>query len=183
MSKILGAMRRFSHTGGGEREHIDLNEALDATLTVAQNQIKYLADVETHYQPDMSRVECYSDEMNQVFLNLIINASHAIRDASTQKARGRGKLTIRTRQIDQDVQIEIGDNGTGIPLSARARIFDPFFTTKQVGEGTGQGLTICHEIVVQKHHGTVWFDTEIDKGTTFFVRIPIQFQPDKGDSK
>ena len=183
MSKILGAMRRFSHTGGGEREHVDFNEALDATLTVAQSQIKHLADVETHYQPDLPRVECYSDEMNQVFLNLIVNASHAIRDASTQKARGRGKLTIRTRQIDQDVQIEIGDNGTGIPVSARARIFDPFFTTKQVGEGTGQGLTICHEIVVQKHRGTVWFDTEIDKGTTFFVRIPIQFQPDKGASK
>ena len=183
MTKILGAMRRFSHTGGGEREEVDLSEALDATITVAQHQIKEIADVQTYYQPDLPRVECYCDELNQVFLNLIVNATHAIRDASTQGTRHRGKLTIRTRQIDQDVQIEIQDNGSGIPLDVRDRVFDPFFTTKQVGEGTGQGLTICHEIVVQKHHGTIWFDTEIDKGTTFFVRIPIRFDSNTGGSK
>ena len=183
MTKILGAMRRFSHSGGGEREAVDLSEALDATITVAQHQIKEIADVQTDYQPDLPRVECYCDELNQVFLNLIVNATHAIRDASTQGTRHRGKLTIRTRQIDQDVQIEIQDNGSGIPLDVRDRVFDPFFTTKQVGEGTGQGLTICHEIVVQKHHGTIWFDTEIDKGTTFFVRIPIRFDSNTGGSK
>jgi PAS domain S-box-containing protein len=183
MTKILGAMRRFSHTGGGERGEVDLNEALDATITVAQHQIKHIADVQTDYQPELPRVECYCDELNQVFLNLIVNATHAIRDSPTQRTRLRGKLIIRTRQIDQDVQIEIQDNGSGIPLDARDRVFDPFFTTKQVGEGTGQGLTICHEIVVQKHHGTIWFDTEVDKGTTFFVRIPIQFDSNTGDSK
>ena len=183
MSKILGAMRRFSHTGGGEREQVDLNEALDATLTIAQNQIKHIADVQTDYQPNLPRLECYADEMNQVFLNLIVNATHAIREASKKQARERGKLTIRTRKIDNDVQIEIQDNGTGIPLPVCARVFDPFFTTKQAGEGTGQGLTICHNIVVQKHHGNIWFDTELDRGTTFFVRIPIQFDSDTGDSK
>ena len=183
MSKILGAMRRFSHTGGGEREQVDLNEALDATLTIAQNQIKHIADVQTDYQPNLPRLECYADEMNQVFLNLIVNATHAIREASKKQARERGKLTIRTRQIDNDVQIEIQDNGTGIPLPVCARVFDPFFTTKQVGEGTGQGLTICHDIVVQKHHGNIWFDTELDRGTTFFIRIPIQFDSDPGVSK
>lgn len=183
MSKILGAMRRFSHTGGGEREQVDVNEALDATLTIAQNQIKHIADVQTDYQPNLPRVECYADEMNQVFLNLILNATHAIREASKKQARERGKLTIRTRKVDNDVQIEIQDNGTGIPLSVCARVFDPFFTTKQAGEGTGQGLTICHNIVVQKHHGNIWFDTELDRGTTFFVRIPVQFVSDAGDSK
>jgi PAS domain S-box-containing protein len=183
MTKILGAMRRFSHTGGGEREEVDLNEALDATMTVAQHQIKDIADVQTDYRPELPRVECYCDELNQVFLNLIVNATHAIRDASTQGTGHRGKLTIRTRQIDRDVQIEIQDNGSGIPQDARGRVFDPFFTTKQVGEGTGQGLAICHEIIVQKHHGTIWFDTEIDKGTTFFVRIPIRFDSTTGDSK
>ena len=179
MSKILGAMRRFSHTGGGERELVDLNDALDSTLTIAQSQIRYIADVETDCQPDLPRVECYCDEMNQVFLNLIVNAAHAMRDASSQLSRQRGKLIIRTRQIENDVQIEIQDNGTGIPVAARARVFDPFFTTKVVGEGTGQGLTICHDIVVQKHHGSIWFDTQIDRGTTFFIRIPIQFCSDK----
>jgi len=182
MGKILGAMRRFSHTGGGEREYVDLNEALDATLTVVQNQIKHLASVETDYQSDLPRVECYSDELNQVFLNLIVNAAHAIRDASAGQGRPRGNLTIRTRQMGDKVQIEVQDNGTGIPLHARAHVFDPFFTTKQVGEGTGQGLSICHDIVVHKHHGKVWFDTEIDKGTTFFVTIPIRFVSDTGDS-
>ena len=181
MSKILAAMRRFSHTGGGEREQVDLNEALDATLTIVQNQIKHIADVQTDYQPNLPRVECYPDEMNQAFLNLIVNATHAIREASTKEAAERGKLTIRTRQIDNDVQIEIQDNGTGIPVPVRARVFEPFFTTKQVGEGTGQGLTICHDIIVQKHHGKIWFDTELDKGTKFSVRIPIQFDSDIGD--
>lgn len=108
MSKILGAMRRFSHTGGGEREHVDLKEALEATLTVVQNQIKHLASVETDYQPDLTRVECYSDELNQVFLNLIVNAAHAIRDASAEQGRPRGKLTIRTRQMGDMV-----DRGAG----------------------------------------------------------------------
>ena len=181
ISKIVSAMRRFSHTGGGEHERVDINEALDATLTVVQNQIKHIADVQTDYQPNLPRVECYPDEMNQAFLNLIVNATHAIREASTKEAAERGKLTIRTRQIDNDVQIEIQDNGTGIPVPVRARVFEPFFTTKQVGEGTGQGLTICHHIVVQKHHGKIWFDTELDKGTKFSVRIPIQFDSDIGD--
>ena len=183
MSKILGAIRHFSHTGGGEREQVDLNEALDATLTIVQNQIKHIADVQTDYQTNLPRLECYADEMNQVFLNLIVNATHAIREASKKQARERGKLTIRTRQIDDDVQIEIQDNGTGIPLPACARIFEPFFTTKQVGEGTGQGLTICHDIVVRKHRGNIWFDTELDRGTTFFIRIPIQFDAVTGGSK
>jgi two-component system, NtrC family, sensor kinase len=183
ISKIVSAMRRFSHTGGGERQEVDLNEALDATLTIAQNQIKHIADVQTDYQPNLPRVECYADEMNQVFLNLIVNATHAIREATKRHSRERGKLAIRTLQIDTDVQIEIQDNGTGIPLPVCARVFDPFFTTKQAGEGTGQGLTICHEIVVQKHHGKIWFDTELDRGTTFFVRIPVQFNSDIGGSK
>jgi len=183
MSKILGAMRRFSHTGGGAREQVDLNEALDATLTIAQNQIKHIADVETDYQPSLPLLECYADEMNQVFLNLIVNATHAIREASKKQARERGKLTIRTRQMGKDVQIEIQDNGTGIPLAVQARVFDPFFTTKEVGEGTGQGLAICHDIVVQKHRGNIWFDTELEKGTTFFVRIPLRFDSATGGSK
>ncbi len=183
ISKIVSAMRRFSHTGGGERQEVDLNEALDATLTIAQNQIKHIADVQTDYQPNLPPLDCYADEMNQVFLNLIVNATHAIREASKKQARERGKLTIRTRQIDNDVQIEIQDNGTGIALPICARVFDPFFTTKQAGEGTGQGLTICHDIVVQKHHGRIWFDTELDRGTTFFVRIPIQLDSNTGDSK
>src|ERR1700722_13463779 len=120
--------------------------------------------------------------MNEVFLNLIVNPSHAIRDASLHRPSEQGMLVIRTLQIEQDVQIKIEDNGTGIPLTARARVFDPFYTTKEVGEGTGQGITICHDIVTQKHHGRIWFDTEIYKGTTFFVRIPIHQHTTVGGS-
>jgi signal transduction histidine kinase len=172
MTKILAAMRRFSHTGGGERELVDLNEALDATITVARNQIRHIADVETDYQSELPRVECYSDELNQVFLNVIVNATHSIRDASTQKSRPRGKLTIRTRHIEHDVQIEIEDNGTGIPLAARPRIFDPFFTTKKVGEGTGLGLDTVMRII-RKHHGSIELRSK-PGNTCFRVRLPLQ---------
>jgi PAS domain S-box-containing protein len=173
ISKIVGAMRKFSHSDGGGKSLADLNDALETTITVARNELKHIADVETKFQSDLPAVECLSGEMNQVFLNLIINAAHAIRDACQQQER-RGKLLISTRTIEQDVQIEIKDNGTGIPDKARAHVFEPFFTTKEVGRGTGQGLTICHDIVVNKHGGKIWFDTELGQGTTFFVRIPVR---------
>lgn len=180
ISKIVGAMRKFSHSGDGSRELVNINEALDATLTVVHNQIKLIATVETDFQVDLPQVQCFPDEMNQVFLNLIINAAHAIKDASKKTPQPHGRLTVRTRQVETDVQVEIEDNGPGIPQDVRPRIFEPFFTTKQVGEGTGQGLAICHDIVVTKHQGRIWFDTEVGKGTTFVLRIPISFSA-KGD--
>jgi len=173
ISKIVGAMRKFSHSDRGGKSFSDINDALETTITVARNELKHIADVETQFERDLPAVECLSGEMNQVFLNLIINAAHAIRDACQQQER-RGKLLISTRTVEQDVQVEIKDNGTGIPDKARAHVFEPFFTTKEVGRGTGQGLTICHDIVVNKHGGKIWFDTELGQGTTFFVRIPIR---------
>jgi len=176
ISRIVGAMRKFSHSSYGEKERVDLNDALDTTLTVAHNELKHVADVGTEFLQELPRVECVPDEINQVFLNLMINAAHAMRDASRANPGLRGKLLVRTRTTADGVQIEIEDNGCGIPEHARARVFEPFFTTKQVGEGTGQGLAICHDIVVNKHGGKIWFDTELGKGTTFFVWLPLQFR-------
>jgi signal transduction histidine kinase len=110
--------------------------------------------------------------LNQVFLNLLINAAHAIADVV--KATGeRGRVVVRTRQAGEQVEISVSDSGSGIPEGVRQKIFDPFFTTKEVGKGTGQGLTLARAIVVEKHGGTLTFDTEMGKGTTFFVRLPI----------
>jgi len=173
ISKIVGAMRKFSHHGAGEQELVDINEALDATLIVAHNQVKHTADVHTDYQPDLPRVLCSPDEMNQVFLNLIVNAIHAMRSLAKQTPPVRGQLGIRTRLTDGMAQIEVRDNGSGIPEHIRSRVFEPFFTTKDVGEGTGQGLAICQDIVVSKHHGKIWFETETGKGTTFLVQLPL----------
>jgi signal transduction histidine kinase len=183
VSKIVRAMRTFSHSSQGEKQSVDLNAALDATLTVANNELKHTAEVFREFQQDLPLVYCIPDEMNQVFLNLIINAMHSMRDACKNKLRENGKLVVRTRQIEQDVQVEIEDNGAGIPEHVRARIFEPFFTTKQVGEGTGQGLTICHDIVTQKHGGKIWFESEVGKGTTFLLRIPVGSSPNVGDKK
>ena len=183
ISKIVGAMRKFSHSGGGEKELVDINDALDTTLTVAHNELKHIADVETDFQTNLPRVECLPDEMNQVFLNLIVNAAHAMRDLAHKNPPQRGKVVVRTGLIEDAVQIEIQDNGTGIPENARSRVFDPFFTTKQVGEGTGQGLAISHDVVVNKHGGKIWFDTELGKGTTFSVRLPLKFGKDGGGQK
>jgi PAS domain S-box-containing protein len=183
VSKIVGAMRTFSHSSQGEKQMVDINAALDATLTVANNELKHTAEVHREFQEDLPRVYCIPDEMNQVFLNLIINAIHAIRDACKNKLRAAGKISVRTRLVENDVQVEIEDNGTGIPEHVRSRIFEPFFTTKQVGEGTGQGLTICHDIVTQKHGGKIWFESEAGKGTTFLLRIPVGPNPKTGGEK
>ena len=117
-------------------------------------------------------IPCFLGEINQVVLNLLVNASHAISDV-VKDTGNLGKLEVRTRLDGDSVEISISDTGTGIPEAARGKIFDPFFTTKEVGKGTGQGLAIAHSVIVNKHGGTLRFETECGKGTTFFIRLPI----------
>jgi two-component system NtrC family sensor kinase len=121
---------------------------------------------------DLPPVQCYLGEINQVVLNLLVNASHAIGDV-VKGTGSLGKLTVRTRHDGDAVEISIADTGTGIPEAARNSIFDPFFTTKEVGKGTGQGLAIARSVIVNKHGGTLHFETECGKGTTFFIRLPV----------
>jgi signal transduction histidine kinase len=145
-------------------------------LVIASNEYKYVADVETQFA-DIPLVNCYAGEINQVVLNLIVNAAHAISDvvkgASTNGAPQKGLIRVSTRVLDDVVEIAISDSGKGIPVEVRSRIFDPFFTTKEVGRGTGQGLAIARNVVVDKHGGTLHFETETGKGTTFYIRLPV----------
>ena len=174
VTRIVRAMKEFSRKDATlGMEPADLNRAIESTLTVAQNEYRYIADIELQLN-DLPPVQCNLGDLNQVFLNLIVNASHAI-SAANNGSDGRGLITVRTEREGSDwVKIQISDTGTGIPSGVQKRIFEPFFTTKEVGKGTGQGLAIAHSMVVEKHKGTLDFETEEGKGTTFVIRLPIE---------
>jgi signal transduction histidine kinase len=128
--------------------------------------------VKLELDPDIPAVSCLPEESNQVILNLIVNAAHAITDVVSGKAVEKGLITIRTRSLATGVEIQIEDTGCGIPDKVRSRVFDPFFTTKEIGKGTGQGLAIARSVVVDKHQGTIDFRTEVGHGTTFMIYHP-----------
>jgi PAS domain S-box-containing protein len=173
VSTIVGAMKEFSHPSTKEQVPLDLNHAIESTITVARNEWKYVADLETDFDASLPPVPCQPGEFNQVILNLIVNAAHAIGDVVRQGGPDKGKITVQTRRCSEWAEIRIKDTGTGIPEKIRARIFDPFFTTKEVGKGTGQGLAIARSVIVDKHGGSLHFETEDQKGTTFIIRLPI----------
>jgi signal transduction histidine kinase len=178
VAKIVRAMKDFSHPGSEEKRSIDINQAIETTITVARNEWKYVAEVETHFDSDLPLVLCHAGEFNQVILNLLINAAQAIGQALEDGSQGKGKIVVSTT-CDQDwAEISISDTGAGIPEDVRSRVFEPFFTTKPVGKGTGQGLALAHTAIVRRHGGKIWFDSELGKGTTFFIRMPLA-QPTK----
>jgi PAS domain S-box-containing protein len=175
VSRIVKAMKDFSHPGSDAKVAVDLNRAIETTLIVAQNELKYVADTETQLDPDLPLVPCLPGEINQVLLNLLINAAHAIGDVvRSDGGPARGRITVTTRCVERAVEIRVRDTGTGIPADLHQRIFEPFFTTKPVGRGTGQGLALAHAVVVHRHGGGIWFETESGRGTTFVVRLPIE---------
>ncbi len=173
VAAIVRSMKEFAHPDRKEMATADLNQAIRSTLVIASNEYKYVAEVETGFDPALPHVNCYAGEVNQVVLNLIVNAAHAIGDVVKEQGGGKGKIRVATRVVDDCVEIAISDTGKGIPPEVRSRIFDPFFTTKEVGKGTGQGLAIARSVVVEKHGGTLHFETEVGKGTTFYIRLPI----------
>ncbi len=177
VATIVRAMKEFAHPDAvDEKMPADLNRALSSTLTVARNELKYVADVETEFG-EIPSVVCNVGDLNQVFLNLLVNAAHAIADAVGDSG-GRGVIRVRTAPDGEDgVVVSISDTGPGIPEEIRARIFDPFFTTKEVGRGTGQGLAIARNIVLDKHGGKLRFESAVGQGTTFFVHLPIDGGP------
>ncbi len=177
VATLVRSMKEFAHPEHKQKAPADLNRALCTTLTIARNEYKYVAEVETDYG-DLPPVPCHIGELNQVFLNLIVNAAHAIESAGRGADR-RGLIRVQTRREGETVRVSISDSGTGIPQEIRDRIFDPFFTTKGVGKGTGQGLSIARNVVVDKHAGTLTFDSELGLGTTFHVRLGLgQSDPD-----
>jgi PAS domain S-box-containing protein len=179
VTTIVRSMKEFSHPDGERQQAIDLNRAIESTITVARNEWKYVADLETDFDPELPLVMCHPGDINQVILNLIINAAHAIGDKVRDRPGHKGKITIATRRDADWVEVRVADTGTGIPEEIRARVFDPFFTTKPVGRGTGQGLAIAHAVVIERHHGTIYFDTKVGEGTTFVIRLPLQSSPEE----
>lgn len=172
VSTLVGAMKEFSHPGTKEKTPLDLNHAIESTITVASNEWKYVADLETDFDPSLPLISCLPGEFSQVILNLIVNAAHAIADVVGEGGSEKGTIRIETHNCPEWVEIRIQDTGSGIPEKARSRVFDPFFTTKEVGKGTGQGLAIARSVVVDKHGGTIHFETKEGKGTTFIIRLP-----------
>lgn len=171
VSKIVRALKEFSHPDNTERTAVDVNQAIETTTTVARGEWKYVAEIETQFDPDLPHIICQPGEFNQVILNLIVNAAHAIKE-KVQPGQ-KGQITVSTTAVGPSVEIAIADSGTGIPEGIRPRIFEPFFTTKGPGKGTGQGLALAYNIVVKKHGGKIWFKTSDGHGTTFFVQLPI----------
>jgi two-component system NtrC family sensor kinase len=173
VAKIVRAMKEFSHPGTREKAPADLNHAIESTVAVSRGEWRYVADVNLDLDPALPAVPCYLGEFNQCMLNLIVNAAHAIQDAVAATPGGKGLITVQTARVNGHVEVRVRDTGTGIAQSVRPHIFEPFFTTKGVGKGTGQGLAMVYGCIVKKHGGTVHFETEIGKGTTFFVRLPV----------
>ena len=173
VSQIVRAMKEFSHPGTGEKTSVDLNHAIENTLVVARNELKYVADVTLDLDPHLPRIMALPGEINQVLLNLFVNAAHAIAAVVRDAAGERGRIRVATRRIERAVEIRIEDTGGGIPEAIRNRVFEPFFTTKEVGRGTGQGLAIAHTTVVTHHRGRIWFESVTGQGTTFFIHLPL----------
>ncbi len=163
IKKIVLDLKDFAHPGEDKIYAADINKGIESTLNVVWNEIKYKAVVTKDYR-DLPLVECYPQQLNQVFANLLVNAAHAIEK--------QGEINIATRALDGKVEIKISDTGAGIPKENLSKIFDPFFTTKEVGKGTGLGLNISYKII-EGHNGTIDVESTVGKGTTFTIRIPI----------
>lgn len=173
INKIILSLKDFSHPSSKEKSLNNINHGIEVTTVISKNQWKYVADLDTELQEDLPNVPCIIDEINQVLLNMIINAAHAIQDKIGKEPTEKGKITIKTQANGSFVEIFIIDTGQGIEPENISKIFDPFFTTKEVGRGTGQGLALAHDIIVNKHGGIISVDSTPGVGTTFIIRLPI----------
>ena len=175
LAHIVGAMKEFSHPGTEDKIPVDFNQMIENTLTIARNEWKYIANIELDLASVLPRVSCLPDEIRQMLLNLIINACHAIEEKG-MKAEEKGVIHISTSLVERDsrfVELRIRDSGSGIPEDVKNRIFEPFFTTKPVGKGTGQGLAVVHNVVIDKHSGQLHVDSTVNEGTTFIILLPV----------
>ena len=164
VKEIVQTLRDFSHVDHSKRQYTNIHHGIDSTLKIAWNEIKYKANVVKEYH-DIPEVFCYPQQLNQVFLNVIVNAAHAIKD--------KGEIRIKTWADDRYVYIAVSDTGCGIPKENLSKIFEPFFTTKPVGKGTGLGLAMSYNII-KKHKGEIAVESEVGKGTTFTIKLPIE---------
>lgn len=173
VSEIVRSMKEFTHPGPKHKTPTDINRLIENTILVARNEWKYVADVTMDLSPNMPLVPCIPGDLQQVILNILVNAAQAIGDNLVNIQEEKGSITVATRNRGHWVEIAITDTGGGIAEEVKRRVFDPFFTTKPVGKGTGQGLAIAYAAVVERHQGEISFDSEVGRGTTFVVRLPI----------
>jgi signal transduction histidine kinase len=170
ITEIIQSLRVFSRASNdGDREMRVLHEIMAQVLLITRNEVKYVATAEMDVPEDIS-LFCNRVQLGQVFVNIIVNAAQAIK---TQKRSTLGSIMVRAKKTEQKVIIEISDDGPGIPEENRSKIFEPFYTTKDVGQGTGLGLSISYDIIVNKHKGTIDVQSELGKGTTFIITLPI----------
>ncbi len=177
IAKIVQAMKIFAHPGMVAKEPVDINKEIEKTITITRNEWKYVADLKTDFDETLPLVPCFRAEFNQVILNLIVNAAHAIAEKNKEGQSQKGTIHIRTIHEADQAKISIGDTGAGIPEEIRHKIFDLFFTTKEPGKGTGQGLAISHSVIVEKHKGTLTLETREGEGTTFVIGLPMEADP------
>ncbi len=173
ITKIVMAMKHFSHPSGEVAEENDLNKAIESTVAVARNEWKYVAEVELLLAEDLPQVPCYLDEINQIFLAMIINSAQSIEEKFNHSDGIHGKIIITTKTRKNEVLITIEDNGKGMSETVVERIFDPFFTTKELNKGTGQGLAIVYDVIVNHHEGTIEVESTENIGTTFYITLPL----------
>lgn len=183
VSKLVLAMKDFSHPGTKEKMFSDINSGIEGTITISKNEWKYVADLEADLDRDLPPVFCIINEINQVVLNMIVNAAQAIKDVVQPSFVKKGIIRINTRKAGDMVEIVISDTGKGITKTIIDKIFDPFFTTKEVGIGTGQGLAIAHNIIVNKHNGRINVESEPGKGTTFTIVLPVRPDEKNGEGE
>ncbi|TQV77854.1 ATP-binding protein [Denitrobaculum tricleocarpae] len=168
VSQIVTAMKEFSHPRAKETGPVALNAIIERATAICRGEWRQAATLELDLEESLSDIQGLESELNQVILNLVVNASHAIADTG----RTDGRIDVISRATDNGIRLEVRDNGNGIPDEVQARIFDPFFTTKEVGKGSGQGLAICHDIIFNKHGGKIYSETESGAGTRFIVELP-----------
>jgi len=171
VTKIVHALKDLAHPDSSTQEMADINRAIENTLIVAAGEIKYVANVQLELHCDQP-VRCHIGEIQQVLLNLMVNAGHAIAER-VGKSGQMGCIKVSSCIQAEDIVVSIADDGAGIPVEVRDRIFDPFFTTKPIGKGTGQGLPIARSLVVERHGGQLLFESTLGKGTTFTMRLPL----------
>ena len=175
IAEIVRSVKAFAHPGTKEFTYFDLNECIKTAAEVSRNEWKYVAELKLELANNLKKIHGHADEINQVILNLIVNAAHAI-DKQQQNASAQelGAITIKTRLLPRAIEMIVTDSGSGIPKEIQSKIFDPFFTTKPIGKGTGQGLSLAWRVIVEQHGGSLLFTSTPERGTSFMIILPLQ---------
>jgi two-component system NtrC family sensor kinase len=179
---IVRAMKEFSHPGH-DRSEVEINRVVETTVQVSRNEWKYVAELQLDLDPHVGVVPCIEGEVKQVLLNLVVNAAQAIAERNCRGDERFGRILVRTRRLQDDVVIAVQDDGIGMDEAVRQRVFDPFFTTKPVGQGTGQGLSLAYDSIVNRHGGRIEVVSAPRAGATFSVHLPLEVSPDPNGSE